>query len=57
MGELADRLPTTGGICWYKAADLLESHEMMTLPNNLDHTHLGSFDKGLKQPVERRISR
>ena len=30
---------------------------MMTLPNNLDLTHLGSFDKSLKWAGERRISR
>ena len=30
---------------------------MMTLPDNLDLTHLGSFDKSLKWAGERRISR
>jgi hypothetical protein len=30
---------------------------MMTLSNNLDLTHSGSFDKGLKWARERRISR
>jgi len=56
-GELANRLPKTGGVCWHKVADLLESHEMVTLPNNLDLTHSCSFDKGLKWAGERRISR
>jgi hypothetical protein len=42
---------------WYKAANLLESHEMMTLPDNHDLTHLGRFDKSLKWAGERRISR
>jgi hypothetical protein len=32
MDELADRFPTTGGICSYMAASLLEGHEMMTMP-------------------------
>jgi len=57
MGELADRFPRTGGIRWYIAANLLESHEMVTMPSNLDLTHLGSFDKRLKWAGERRISR